>query len=193
MRFIQYLRRVVKVSDFQGERIGFPSYTREIEADWAGNFSATANPNHTESELNVKSFIESTKESHLGILTPLLLWSLLGMGAFTTRNACAGTGTFLETMGISTGVGAVVGASTLPFYEKPGKHLANVFYGASAGALVGLGIWLYEKYGPTEDDEESSLSPRHLPIRSLAALSVLTVEPSERGISVGFPLVSLNW
>ena len=49
----------------------------------------------------------------------------------------------LETIGVSVAAGTVLGASTLPFYDQPSAHLMNLAYGASAGAVVGLGILLY--------------------------------------------------
>lgn len=42
------------------------------------------------------------------------------------------------TVGVSTGVGMVLGASTLPFYSVPTQHLKNMFYGAAIGAVVGV-------------------------------------------------------
>ncbi len=68
--------------------------------------------------------------------------------------ARASSGTyFLETIGISTAVGTVLGASTLPFYDQPGDHTANLAYGASAGAIVGVGVCLYGLItGPSQDE-----------------------------------------
>lgn len=47
----------------------------------------------------------------------------------------------LTTVGISTGVGTVLGLSTLPFYSQP--PLSNVLIGAGAGMLVGIGVASY--------------------------------------------------
>lgn len=44
------------------------------------------------------------------------------------------------TVGISSGVGAVLGLSTLPFYEKSGDYTKNIWIGAAIGAVVGVGI-----------------------------------------------------
>jgi hypothetical protein len=82
------------------------------------------------------------------------------LGAFTLsapRTARANSGnSFLETIGISIAVGTVLGASTLPFYSQPGKHLSNLEYGAIAGAAVGLGVSLYEVIVKQHSDAEAS-------------------------------------
>jgi hypothetical protein len=44
------------------------------------------------------------------------------------------------TVAISTGAGAALGASTLPFYSDSGAHAKNIFYGAAVGAVVGVFI-----------------------------------------------------
>lgn len=44
------------------------------------------------------------------------------------------------TVGIAAGAGAVLGLSTLPFYEDSGAHSNNIWYGAAIGAVVGVGI-----------------------------------------------------
>ena len=70
---------------------------------------------------------------------------LLGASLSAPRLARANSGqTFLETLGVSIAVGTVFGASTLPFYDQPGKHLVNLAYGASAGAVVGIGALVYQ-------------------------------------------------
>lgn len=77
-----------------------------------------------------------------GWVLPVL--GLLGALLSVPRSARANTGdNFYETIGISMAVGTVLGASTLPFYSQPGTQLINLVYGASFGALAGLGIWLY--------------------------------------------------
>jgi hypothetical protein len=53
-------------------------------------------------------------------------------------------GSIIETIGVSTAVGTVLGASTLPFYEHPENNTKNIGYGALAGAGVGLGILIYQ-------------------------------------------------
>jgi hypothetical protein len=91
----------------------------------------------------------------IGVMLPLLAISgWLGVSLSAPRLARAGTGQiFLETMGISIAVGTVLGASTLPFYDQPGKHLMNLAYGASAGAVVGIGALVYQWIAdPGQDD-----------------------------------------
>lgn len=90
----------------------------------------------------------------LGVLLPAM--GLLGASLSAPRIARAHSGnSFLETMGISIAVGTVLGASTLPFYDQPGKNLMNVAYGASAGAAVGIGILVFSWItGPSRDAQE---------------------------------------
>jgi hypothetical protein len=79
---------------------------------------------------------------------------LLGASLSMPRTALASSGSsFFETMGISIAVGTVLGASTLPFYDQPGKHLMNVGYGAGAGAVVGLGLLVRGWLSGTSDSE----------------------------------------
>ncbi len=71
------------------------------------------------------------------------------------REVHAGTGSsFLEAVGVGIAVGTVLGASTLPFYEQPGKNVINLAYGASAGAILGVGAWVYSLFGQARDEEE---------------------------------------
>ncbi len=59
----------------------------------------------------------------------------------------------------STVGGAVLGASTLPFYEDPGDHTKNIFYGAAIGAVIGVIISAYAgvQDGPDYSEEEEAL------------------------------------
>ena len=67
------------------------------------------------------------------------------------------------TVAFSTIGGAILGASTLPFYEEPGDHTKNIFYGAAIGAVAGVIISAYAgvQEGPDYgDEEEASLRRR---------------------------------
>ncbi|MFL5814849.1 MAG: hypothetical protein ACJ763_14840 [Bdellovibrionia bacterium] len=111
----------------------------------------------------------------------------------------------METIGISTAMGTVLGASTLPFYDQPGKHLMNVVYGASAGAVVGVGVGLYQWLsGRSNRDQEifGGDSPRERyiyapPISAHASTSSFSLAARDaRGrtpVLVWAPLVSLTW
>ena len=67
------------------------------------------------------------------------------------QEVSARSANFLETVGISTAVGTILGASTLPFYDQPGDHTLNIAYGASAGFVAGLGIWIYQVLAPSSE------------------------------------------
>lgn len=82
----------------------------------------------------------------------------------TGARAEASLGNSALTVAFATVGGAVMGASTLPFYDEPGDHAKNIFYGAALGAVVGVLISAYAgvKEGPdySEDEEEASLFRR---------------------------------
>lgn len=92
-------------------------------------------------------------------------------------------------MGISIAVGTVLGASTLPFYSQPGTQLINLAYGASAGAVTGLGVLVYGLFqGSSPDPYEAANYQPSSPISaSLQAQTVL------RPPKYWMPLVSVNW
>lgn len=121
------------------------------------------------------------------------------------RECHAGSGNFLETIGVSTIVGAILGASTLPFYDQPGKHVGNIGLGAAAGSIVGLGIWVAGKWFGS--DEESAQATRFRSSEFAQARSGLTgpmsndLRPQNRNPLIDAPapallwapMVSLNW
>ena len=130
--------------------------------------------------------------SALGLLFIALL-------AVAPREARAKSGeTFLETIGIGIAVGTVLGASTLPFYDQPGDHLANMAYGAAAGTVAALGIEIYGWLSGSSGDEQAlegklsryagrfSNSPN-------SAMTMTTTALSARPPAFWTPLVSLNW
>ncbi len=55
--------------------------------------------------------------------------------------------------------GAVLGLSTLSFYDKPSKHISNVWMGAAVGIIAGVIIVGIGHAQKTQDDmvEEASL------------------------------------
>ncbi len=73
-------------------------------------------------------------------------------------HAEASIGDSAMTVAFSTLGGAVLGASTLPFYDEPGDHTKNVFYGAALGAVAGVLISAYAgvKEGPAYDEDAAT-------------------------------------
>ena len=114
--------------------------------------------------------------------------------------------TFLETLGIGIAVGTVLGASTLPFTDQPGKNLVNVAYGAGAGAIVALGVAVYGWLGPSRGGDQASASlfaqtnlfaqAKDLkPSRSQQQLRLAVNTPQHQPprALVWTPIVSLTW
>jgi hypothetical protein len=132
----------------------------------------------------------------IGVTVPLLAISgMLGASLSVPRLARASSGhIILETIGISIAVGTVLGASTLPFYDQPGTHLMNLAYGASAGAVTGIGILLYGWVAGPED--EYSIHPS-LNLDSGPGIArndyVAPRATSPYPAQFWTPVVSLNW
>lgn len=141
----------------------------------------------------------------IGAVLPLLAISgMLGTSLSVPRLARANSGhIILETIGISVAVGTVLGASTLPFYDQPGKNLINLAYGASAGAVAGIGILAYEWIAGSGQDEYSDLRSRrldnvhHLNFDSGPAITRNDYSAPRSGsvypAQFWTPVVSLNW
>lgn len=69
----------------------------------------------------------------------LIFLLLLVFGLANPKEAKAASfGDTALTVGIAAGVGAVLGASTLPFYAEPGEHTNNIWVGAALGAVLGV-------------------------------------------------------
>lgn len=111
-----------------------------------------------------------TKKRRLPLALTLLIFAIVLFPAANTRAEAVGDSALL--VGLSTLSGAVLGASTLPFYEDSGAHTKNIFYGAAIGAVIGVGIAAYSgvKDGPGFDDAslrrptpESALSLNEAP------------------------------
>ena len=96
---------------------------------------------------------------------------------------------FIETVGIGLGGGLVLGASTLPFYNHPENHMINLAYGASLGAIVGVGFGLYYLF-------EGNLNHSELTAQNERETPVDTHFPQVKDLLVAdtsISLVSLTW
>ncbi len=139
-----------------------------------------------------------TRNSLRNVLPPLAVWVVpltltLGFGG-----SASAANKILETMGVSIAVGAVLGASTLPFYSSPLDHTKNIAYGAAAGAAVGVGILVYGATQDTSDDD--GVVHQSDGAQKLAASTYCTpflqFKKTSQGFwdpTVGLSLVSLSW
>ncbi|MBI2604629.1 MAG: hypothetical protein HYW49_00980 [Deltaproteobacteria bacterium] len=94
-------------------------------------------------------------------LVPIsLLALLLGLEA-GSKQARAAYGPYdaLGTVGISAGVGAILGLSTTSFYTNPTDHMRNVAVGVGVGVIVGVGVAAYML---AAGDQEDEIAPEEL-------------------------------
>jgi hypothetical protein len=148
-----------------------------------------------------------TENQKLRVQFKLPALALLGALVLSaSRPAQANTGkTFLETIGVSTAVGTVLGASTLPFYDQPGTHLQNLAYGAGAGFVIGAGIGLYrilsgqakrDAFGQDREEPDTVLSQTIASESRLDRVSgnlVFSPARPNQPAAIWSPLVSLTW
>ncbi|MBI3556488.1 MAG: hypothetical protein HY074_09520 [Deltaproteobacteria bacterium] len=103
------------------------------------------------------------------VVTALAFFMVLGMAeniACSNAEAYYGFNDALGTIGIAAGIGAVMGLSTISFYDSPTKHLSNTLVGAGAGLIVGLGVAAYLMANAAESDEinpDELLPPENKP------------------------------
>ncbi len=88
----------------------------------------------------------------------------------SARAQAANAGDAALTVALSTVSGAVLGASTLPFYEDSGKHTKNIFYGAAIGAVTGVLIAAFAGVKEGEEVEDEARLQRLIHPESTAAL-----------------------
>jgi len=98
----------------------------------------------------------------------LLVVCLLG----NSNSAKAGSfGDSALTVLIGAGVGAILGASTLPFYEKSGEHTSNIYVGAAIGAVLGVAFTALNALGNENnydfEEEYEEAEKNDFTIRSL--------------------------
>lgn len=84
----------------------------------------------------------------------------LSLSLFSPKANALTIGEAAITVGVSTAAGAVLGASTLPFYGEPGKHTKNIFYGAALGAVAGVLLSAYAGVKGSDDDDDASARKR---------------------------------
>lgn len=117
----------------------------------------------------------------------LLILSLAFFVAFAPVSRAASIGSAAITVGVATAAGAVLGASTLPFYGEPGKHTKNIFYGAAIGAVAGVILAAYSGVKEGAPEEDGASLRRELRRQDLLAQDRLRYQPETSGASRGGP------
>lgn len=78
--------------------------------------------------------------------------------AFAEDDIIKNTQNDIVLVGVAGAGGAVLGLSTLSFYDEPSKHIANIWTGAAVGVIAGV-IWVaYSSATRSSEDLTSSHS-----------------------------------
>lgn len=102
----------------------------------------------------------------LAITAFLIAWGMAYTAMAPNAEASLSGKDALVTIGISAGIGTVLGLSTIAFYDAPTDHLRNALVGAGAGLIVGLGVTVYLLAQSAQEDEinpEELLPPENKP------------------------------
>ena len=135
----------------------------------------------------------------IGILTLFSFLTLLLVSPKTASAASLGDAAL--TISMATVSGAILGVSTLPFYEESSKHTKNIFYGAAIGAVAGVMISaLAGVQEGTNGDDEAALNRknemlslhRKLAPENSTALADLSAKARD-SVLVWSPLASVNF
>ncbi|MEW6056883.1 MAG: hypothetical protein AB1540_09735 [Bdellovibrionota bacterium] len=95
----------------------------------------------------------------VAVVSFLVALGIAGNAVCLNAEASYGLTDALETMGIATGIGTVLGLSTIAFYDEPSAHMGNALIGAGAGLIVGLGVAAYLF---AESSDEQEIDPEEL-------------------------------
>ena len=81
----------------------------------------------------------------------------MGVLVLPYRSQAITAGDAVLTVAVGTGSGAILGASTMPFYSDSGAHAKNIFYGAAFGAVIGVLFAAYAGVSDGRSGDESHL------------------------------------
>jgi hypothetical protein len=87
----------------------------------------------------------------LSLLTPVVCWAEADELVENTKDD------LMVVAGAGLG-GAVLGLSTLSFYDKPSKHLSNIWMGAAIGIIGGV-VYVAFNYAQRSGSETSQVLP----------------------------------
>lgn len=103
----------------------------------------------------------------------LIALLVVALGIFSVPNSTRAS-SFTDaalTVLIGSGVGAVLGLSTLPFYTASGEHTRNIWIGAALGAVVGVGYSAFSAVSKTDtmefDDDYDAADKNDFSLRPL--------------------------
>ncbi len=131
------------------------------------------------------------------VLKKLFLFVILFQFFAVSQARAVTFGDAALTVSIATVSGAIIGVSTLPFYEDSGAHTKNIFYGAAIGAVVGVLISAYAgvQEGKNADDEEEDAKLHRLNRNQMVAFQT-SIKPEAKGaarIGAGLSIAPAVW
>lgn len=126
------------------------------------------------------------------VLKKLLVFVFLFQFFAVSQARAVSFGDAALTVSIATVSGAIIGVSTLPFYEDSGAHTKNIFYGAAIGAVVGVLISAYAgvQEGKNADDEDEEARLQRLHRNQMVAFQTSIKPESKSAAKIGSGLVS---
>ncbi len=131
------------------------------------------------------------------VLQKLILFVILFQFFAVSQARAVSFGDAALTVSIATVSGAIIGVSTLPFYEDSGAHTKNIFYGAAIGAVVGVLVSAYAgvQEGKNADDEEEDAKLQRLNRNQMVAFQT-SIKPEAKGaarIGSGLSIAPAVW
>jgi len=95
---------------------------------------------------------------------------------------------------MGTGVGgAILGLSTLSFFDRPGDHLKNVWVGGALGVILGVGIITFKQATKSSDQLRSNFKSDKRNFDSIDERLAFDRESYEKRLSKELPAVGYQF